>query len=66
MCIRDSYYVSEDVRSAFTDLKARREEAFNAWNATYEQWRREMCIRDSISRVCPTAAQACFRDNSCG
>ena len=36
----ERYYVSEDVRSAFTDLKARREEAFNAWNATYEQWRR--------------------------
>ena len=36
----ERYYVSEDIRSAFTDLKARREEAFNAWNATYEQWRR--------------------------
>ena len=36
----ERYYVSEDVRTAFADLKAQREKDFNAWNAMYEQWRR--------------------------
>lgn len=36
----ERYYVSEDVRTAFADLKSQREKDFNAWNAMYEQWRR--------------------------
>ena len=35
----ERYYVSEDVRAYFNDLKARREAAFSAWNAMYREWR---------------------------
>ena len=37
----ERYYVSEEIRSAFTELKAKREAAFNEWSTTYEQWRNE-------------------------
>lgn len=36
----ERYYVSEDVRSYFDKVKAGREEAFSAWNAVYQEWRR--------------------------
>lgn len=35
----ERYYVSEDVRSFFNGLRAGREAAFTAWEATYRKWR---------------------------
>lgn len=35
----ERYYVSEDVRSFFNSLRAGREAAFTAWEATYRKWR---------------------------
>ena len=35
----ERYYVSEDIRASFNGIRAKREEAFNTWNAMYQQWR---------------------------